>query len=324
LNVGGSVKQSFIAGIDIGGTKTRIMLARGGNPLADRTLSTDSWRIREVETDGKELSGRLVALCAHEGLDAGDLGALVVGAHGCDTDEQCREFQTSLARHLPGRVQVVNDAELMGPAAGFFGGISVVAGTGSIAVARTPEGRMLVAGGWGWILGDEGSAPALVRDAAKAIRGAIDAGNGADPLTEALMSELGTDDPTMLGRLLNDTRSAVIWGRYANAVFAAADAGSRLAHQVITEGGAALAALVGVLIKRGADAASVVAGGGVIVEQPRLMAAFTAAMKDVSPDSAVVLLREPPVMGALALAERALGRSATVDSSGPVRARDHR
>jgi glucosamine kinase len=322
--MGGSVAQSFIAGIDIGGTKTRIMLARGGNAVADRTLSTDSWRIREVETDAKALSGRLAALCADEGLDAGDLGALVVGSHGCDTDEQCRAFQASLARHLPGRVRVVNDAELMGPAAGFFGGISVVAGTGSIAVARSPEGRMLAAGGWGWILGDEGSAPALVRDAAKAIRGAIDAGDGADPLTEALMSELGTDDPTMLGRLLNDTRSAVIWGRYANAVFAAADAGSRLAQQVITEGGAALAALVGVLIKRGADAASVVAGGGVIVEQPRLMAAFTAAMKDISPDSTVVLLREPPVMGALALAERALRRSATIDSPGPVRARDHR
>jgi glucosamine kinase len=322
--MGGSVAQSFIAGIDIGGTKTRIMLARSGSAVADRTLSTDSWRIREVEPDGRELSGRLAALCADEGLDSGGLGALVVGAHGCDTDEQCRAFQASLARHLPGRVKVVNDAELMGPAAGFFGGISVVAGTGSIAVARTPEGRMLVAGGWGWILGDEGSAPALVRDAAKAIRGAIDEGDGADPLTEALMGELGTDDPTMLGRLLNDTRSAVIWGRYANAVFAAADAGSRLAHQVITEGGAALAALVGVLIKRGADAASVVAGGGVIVEQPRLMVAFTAAMKSISPGSAVVLLREPPVMGALALAERALRRSASVDSPGSIRAGDHR
>jgi len=312
------VTQSFIAGIDIGGTKTRIMLARGGNAVADRTLSTDSWRIREVETDGKALAALVKALGSDEGLDPGDLGALVVGAHGCDTDAQCRDFQASLARRLAGNVQVVNDAELMGPAAGYFGGVSVVAGTGSIAVARSPDGRMLAAGGWGWILGDEGSAPALVRDAAKAIRGAIDAGDGADPLTDALMAELGTDDPTMLGRLLNDTRSAVIWGRYANAVFAAADAGSRLAQGVINEGGAALAALVGVIIKRGADAASVVAGGGVIVEQPRLMAAFAAAMKKVSPDSAVVLLREPPVMGALALAERAL------PAGTPLKARNQR
>src|SRR6185369_9170355 len=119
------------------------MLARGGEAVADRTLSTDSWRIREVETDGKALAALVKALCTDEGLDPGGLGALVVGAHGCDTDDQCRQFQASLARRLPGKVQVVNDAELMGPAAGYFGGVSVVAGTGSIAVARSSDGRML-------------------------------------------------------------------------------------------------------------------------------------------------------------------------------------
>ena len=76
-------------------------------------------------------------------------------------------------------MQVVNDAELMVPAAGYFGGIGVVSGTGSIAVARTAEGHMLAAGGWGWILGDEGSAPALVREAAKAIRDASTAATAA-------------------------------------------------------------------------------------------------------------------------------------------------
>jgi len=307
-----------IAGVDIGGTKTRVMLAQGGKPLGDRTVPTDSWRIRQVDPDGKALAGLVRGLCVEGGLAAEDLGAVVVGAHGCDTDAQCRQFQASLARYLPGIVQVMNDSELMGPAAGYFGGVSVVAGTGSIAVARTPEGRMLVAGGWGWILGDEGSAPALVRDAAKAIRRAIDAGDAADPLTDALMAELGTDDPTMLGRLLNDTRSAVTWGRYASAVFAAADAGSRLSQTVIAEGGAALAELVAILIKRGADATSVVAGGGVIVEQARLMEAFRTAMRGVSPESKVVLLREPPVMGALALAERVL-QDASLPGSGTGR-----
>jgi glucosamine kinase len=298
------VARKLIAGVDIGGTKTSIMLARGG-PIAELTLATDDWRVRTSVADARALARVLDGLCADHGLSARELAATVVGTHGCDTGEQCRIFQADLAPELPGIVQVYNDSELMGPAAGYFGGIGVVAGTGSIAVARTQAGEMLVAGGWGWILGDEGSAPALVRDAARAIRGAIDAGGGADPLTDALMRELGTDDPTMLGRLLNDTRSAVIWGRYANAVFAAADAGSVLAQNVITQGGAALAALVGVLIKRGADAGSVVAGGGVIVEQPRLMRAFAAAMNVISPSSEVVLLRAPPVTGALALAERA-------------------
>jgi N-acetylglucosamine kinase-like BadF-type ATPase len=165
---------------------------------------------------------------------------------------------------------------------------------------------MLAAGGWGWILGDEGSAAALVREAAKAIRGALDRGQDGDPLIGALMRELETDDQTKLGILLNETRGAAVWGRYANAVFDAAVSGSPMAIRVIREGGAGLAALVQILIERGANASLVVAGGGVISEQPMLMKAFVEAMTLVSPSSRVVLLREPPAIGAIALAERLL------------------
>jgi N-acetylglucosamine kinase-like BadF-type ATPase len=295
------VASDLIAGVDIGGTKTRMMASRGGDIVADETVTTDTWRIRKVKTDAAVLASLVLSLCDGEAP-----AATVVGAHGCDTDDQCRAWQASLAPHLGGIVQVVNDSELMAPAAGRFGGIGVVVGTGSIAVARTPDGRMLAAGGWGWVLGDEGSAPSLVRDAARAVRGAIDRGAPDDPLTDALMRALGTDDPTMMGRLLNDTRSGVVWGQYASAVFTAADAGSPLAIGVIEDGAKALAALVGILIQRGADAGSVVAGGGVIAEQPRLVQAFRAAMAAVSPNSDVVVLRDPPVLGALALARRAL------------------
>ena len=43
------------------------------------------------------------------------------------------------------------------------------------------------------------------------------------------MGEIGTDDPTRLGRLLDATRGAATWGRYAQAVFTAAAEGSPLA-----------------------------------------------------------------------------------------------
>ncbi|WP_245437207.1 BadF/BadG/BcrA/BcrD ATPase family protein [Mesorhizobium helmanticense] len=291
--------QKIIAGVDIGGTKTRVMACRDGRTIVDEVLVTETWRIRQMEADAERLASIIADLC--EGVAP---AALAVGAHGCDTDEQCQHFQTLLSARTGGRVQVVNDAELMVPAAGYVDGIGVVAGTGSIAVARTQEGKMLAAGGWGWILGDEGSAAALVREAARAIRGALDRGLHGDPLIAALMRELATDDQTKLGILLNETRGAAVWGRYANAVFDAAAAGSPLATRVIAEGGAALAALVELLIERGANSALVVAGGGVIAEQPMLMKAFVEAMARVAPASRVVLLREPPVIGAIALAKR--------------------
>ena len=298
--------EEAIAGIDVGGTKTQIMVARGRQTIADRTLPTESWRVLRMDEDSRTLADTLRPLCG--GVAP---AALAIGSHGCDSGEECERFQASLTAALGTRVLVVNDAELLVPAAGYDEGVGLVAGTGSIAVARDRGGAMLAAGGWGWILGDEGSAPGLVREAARAVRAALDQGASAeppaaDPLIAALLQAIGTDDPTKLGRLLNATRSAAAWGTYANAVFAAADAGSVLGRRVIDEAGVSLAGLVETVVRRGASAARVVAAGGVIVTQPLLLEAFRVALRRALPATDTILLREPPVVGALALARRLL------------------
>jgi glucosamine kinase len=295
------VSEAAIAGVDIGGTKTHLALASDGRTLAERVLPTREWRVRDPAVDARRLAA-LIRDLSHGAVPA----ATVVGAHGCDTAAQCRVLRHHLDPLLDGAVEVVNDAELLVPAAGFTDGIGVVAGTGSIAVARLPDRTMLVAGGWGWILGDEGSAPGLVREAARAVRAASDAGEPPDALAEALLGTLGTDDPTELGRRLEATRGAEAWGRHAHAVFAAAEAGSRLARRVIEDGGRALATRVTRLVGRGAPRGPVVAGGGVIANQPALMAAFAAELARVLPGTEAVLLREPPATGALVLAGRLL------------------
>jgi N-acetylglucosamine kinase-like BadF-type ATPase len=291
-------ESGLIAGIDIGGTKTHLLVRRAGKTVADRIVASSDWRTWDREKDAAALAELVKAVAEGEPV------AAAFGAHGCDTDWHCKQMEQDLAAHLAGRIKVVNDSELLVPAAGFVTGIGVVSGTGSIAVARSQAGEMLVAGGWGWILGDEGSAAALVREAARAVRGSIDLGQSGDPLTESLMSRLETKDPTKIGRMLNEVRSAAIWGSYAGAVFDAAAKDSMLAMRVINEGATALARLVGILVARGADARHVVIGGGVVVEQAMLFDAFRAAMSDISPASEVTLLRAPPVNGALALAER--------------------
>lgn len=293
------MKQAdLIAGIDIGGTKTHVLIKDSDRVIADKVVASTDWRVWEREKDAVTLAALIKEIAG------GELCATVIGAHGCDTDQHCRQLESDLAPKIGGRIKVVNDSELLVPAAGFVSGIGVVSGTGSIAVARTANDEMLVAGGWGWILGDEGGAAALVREAARAVRGSIDLGQMEDPLIAELMAKLETSDPTKIGRLLNATRSAAIWGGYADAVFDAAKQGSVLADRVIHEGAEALAGLIGVLINRGADARHVVIGGGVVVEQPLLFEAFVGAMSKVSPASEITLLRAPPVNGALAMAER--------------------
>jgi N-acetylglucosamine kinase-like BadF-type ATPase len=298
------------AGIDIGGTKTHVLVKRNGEILADEIVPTESWRRWQVEPDAEALATLAVRVCGGAAP-----AALGIGAHGCDSDRECSEFEGAMARWLPSLVKVVNDAELLVPAAGYASGVGVVAGTGSIAVARDGDGRMLAAGGWGWVLGDEGSASGIVREAARAVRGAIDRGERGDLLIDRLLAEYGIGDATRLGRTLSELRGAAAWGRHADVVFAAAAAGSALARRVIVDGGRALGDLVGVLKARGAEAEVVVAGGGVITEQTLLLDSFRARVGEISPASEVVLLRAAPVVGAVAIAERLLQSQPTAASA---------
>lgn len=284
-----------LVGIDIGATKTHLAVAEPGRGRTDQVHPTDGWRVRRPDEDAPALVALLRR--ATGGVEP---DVTVVGAHGCDSAAACLALQERLAGQLAGAVLVVNDAELLVPAAAVGHGIGVVAGTGSIAVTRLADRTMLVAGGWGWLLGDEGGAVGLVREALRAVRGALDSGEARDPLIEAMLAALGVADPILFGRRLLEIGTAAAIGAHVEAVFQAAAAGSALASGVIRDGGRALALLVSRLVRRGAFGGQVVASGGVITRQPGLMAAFRDAL---AADWRVTLLAEPPVQGALRLAE---------------------
>jgi N-acetylglucosamine kinase-like BadF-type ATPase len=290
----------MIVGIDIGGTKTHLLAEEPGGQRLDRVVATSEWRGRR---DPAADASSLVSLI---GSVTGSIApvALVVGSHGCDTDDDCRAFQARLAGLLSGAILVLNDSELLLPAAGRVNGISVIAGTGSIAVGRSADRKMIAAGGWGWYLGDEGGASGLVRESARAVRASLDRGEQLDGLGRALMTALGITSPVELGRALSDIGSAADIGSLSHLVFEAAENGSGLAEEVIAAGGRALCLLTQRLIARGAPESDVVTGGGVITRQPRLFEAFRDALSQGSPNARLTLLTEPPVRGAVLLARR--------------------
>jgi glucosamine kinase len=292
------MQRELVAGVDIGGTKTHLRVCRGASALVDRVVPTADWRDR----DNPKGAGRLLELL--ESSAGASPEAIGVGAHGCDSADECLAFERALRALGPNLVRVVNDAELLAPAAGLHEGIGVVAGTGSIAVGRRDDGSMLVAGGWGWILGDEGSAPGLVREAVRAVRGALDAGRGADGLCDRLCEAVGATRVTELGRALATGQGASAWGRHARVVFAAAAEGSELASRVVRDAARALVLLVERVAARGAVSRDVVAGGGVIVGQPLLADLLREELRRRLPDHRLTVLGEPPVAGAVVLARR--------------------
>lgn len=71
-------------------------------------------------------------------------------------------------------------------------GIVTIAGTGSVVFGRNPTGQSLRVGGWGYQIGDEGSAYFIAMQAIRTILNSYDRGMEPDPLTELLLSHFNS------------------------------------------------------------------------------------------------------------------------------------
>jgi N-acetylglucosamine kinase-like BadF-type ATPase len=295
-----------VVGIDAGGTKTALMVEgrSGGSSRGEprtHVVSSAGWDAEPAERAARWLHERI-----RDVLAPGEhVAALAVGAQGLDADSTAAALTEALRRLGHPRVRCVNDAALLVPAAGLDSGIGLIAGTGAIGVGTDAEGRFLATGGWGWVIGDEAGAAGIVREAARAALLAHDDGRADDGLLAALLSSFGVADAERLARAVNDEPTMANWAPHAPAVFAAADAGSALASQVVDEAAAHLTRLVAQLRRRGAVGGDVVVAGGVITRQPRLLDALRERLRLAEPDLAVQVLTRPPVAGALALARAA-------------------
>jgi N-acetylglucosamine kinase-like BadF-type ATPase len=298
----------LLAGVDVGGTKLAVRAETlTGELVADVTLAASGWSATPAAPAAAWLLRHLSQCLPADGR----VVAAGVGAQGCDSARICEDLRLALAASGIAAT-VVNDGGLLVPAAGLDTGIGIVAGTGSIAVGTGPSGEVLLAGGWGWVLGDEGGAAAIVRDATRAALRAHDEGQADDGLLAALLDAFGVDGAgagaaERLARLVNDEPTAENWSPRAPAVFAAASAGSARAAAVIEASAAELAALAGRLRTRGAVGTAVVAAGSVITRQPRLARALTAHLERVDPALEPRILDGEPVAGAVTLARRLAG-----------------
>ncbi len=276
-----------------------------GERVLDTVVPATGWEAAPAAAAAEWLTGHLARALP----TSWPVVAAGVGAQGCDAAETSAALECALrAAGLP--AVVVNDGALLVPAAGLEHGIGLVAGTGSIGIGADATGQPLIAGGWGWVIGDEGGAPALVREATITALTAHDSGCPDDGLLGALLEAFSVRTAERLARAVNDEPTPENWGPRAAAVFAAADAGSALAIAVIDDAAGHLTALAGQLRLRGAVGTTVVAAGGVITSQPRLADALRARLAADHPELELRILAEAPVAGAVALARRLLTRGA--------------
>jgi N-acetylglucosamine kinase-like BadF-type ATPase len=205
------------------------------------------------------------------------------------------------------RTLVVNDA-LVALEAGAPDqpGVVIVAGTGSIAYGRNRSARAARAGGWGYLIGDEGGGFWIGRAALSSVVRQFDGRGPATRLTDLVLSHMGLASPTELIHEIyyRDLHRRAI-AALAALVNQAAAEGDAVAAQILARAGTELAAAASSVIARlgmRGDAFPTVLAGGIFRGVPSLARDVEARLSEIAPRSIVRSLQLEPAFGAVRLA----------------------
>jgi glucosamine kinase len=322
-----------VLGLDIGGSKTHAILAEvavtddGGPPPVPAAPSacpgalphqpgsspnarSGSANVASVGPD--EAAAALDDLAAQLGLGdpAGHgIGTVFAGAAGADTPAARERLTGLLSRRFPGaRIHVDHDTRIILAAGGLTAGTVLISGTGSAAWAKARDGREGRAGGWGYLLGDEGSGYAVARSAVRNALRESDDGLPAGPLTARLLAQTDAAEPADLLDLFYSRPERRYWAGLAGTVFALA-ASDAASAAIIDDAARDLAGLALTVNRRlGAipEDAPVLLAGGMLVNQPSL-ATRVRELLAASGLTDVRVLDRAPAWGAVELASQLAG-----------------
>lgn len=241
-----------IAGVDGGGTKTEAVILDANLVILGEGLAGPSNPLRVgIANSAAAVREAIDKACEVAQLRRTDLVAAEIGLAGARRNELRARIREALIGSGIGEVIVVSDADiaLYGATEG-EPGLVVIAGTGSICCGINARGKMICAGGWGPVAGDEGGGSWIARRALRAIAHATD---GRGPLTSltsaacAYFHVTNADDlsTAIYAPTITNERLAG-FGKY---VIEAAKAKDRIAREIMAEAGRELAAAAAAVIR---------------------------------------------------------------------------
>jgi len=235
------MNHNLVLGIDGGGTKTLAALVDQSGRLAAtvRVGGTNPFDNPAWQT---ELDAALEPLVKSSHLVA---GAAALPGYG-EVEAISNAQDAAVAGFLGSPRLVLNDVDAAQIGA-FAGGpgILVLSGTGSTGWARDADGRSHRVGGWGDVVGDEGSGFWIGRRILGLVSRSLDGRAGASGLADALLAELGNHGATPFERIelwvssLRHPRSQI--SALATIVLRLAEAGDPDSHAIIDDAAEELA-----------------------------------------------------------------------------------
>ena len=283
-----------LLGIDAGGSGTRVAVLEGGQVIA--------------QPDGPPMNALLTTGLAEQLqriIGAVGPAAAGIGLPGVRTTGQARQLGQALTRQAGCPVHVTDDADTARCGA-FLGapGIVVIAGTGSVALGWDGE-RFAYAGGHGFVLGDEGSAYWIGREAVRAALRFDEQAGGSELICRTVAQASGSGLEILISEVSAHPADRGRLAGLAPAVTAIAGHDPE-AQRIARRAAGHLAALAGSVRRRLGPLP--VAGAGGVFRAPSIWARFTELTGATRPLA-------PAAVGAALLAATCAPRSPSASCS---------
>lgn len=264
--------SELVIGVDGGGTKTVAWLATVGSADSSEVLGrgiAGPGNPRAVGFDAAQVNieAAIEAAFADAKSPRRPTAAACLALAGAGRpDEQQRIAAWASGRAIARQVIVCGDAEpILAAASSENVGVVLIAGTGSLAWGRNAAGKTARTGGWGYLLGDEGSGYSI---ALAGLRAAVRAADGREPATVLLprfLQALSIAQPEdLIAAVYSPEMTRRRVAELAGVVFESATidaAAESIVEQAVSELAGHVATLVSQLWHPGANYMVALAGG---------------------------------------------------------------
>jgi N-acetylglucosamine kinase len=298
--------MNYVLGIDAGGTKTMCLLADETGQIVSEARGGGA----NISTVGELGVEKTLHQVMEEAIGDRDIvpAAVCLGMAGVDRPLDYQTVRAIMRRiGAKARVVVVNDALVaLVAGAGDGPGVVVISGTGSIVYGRNRDQRAARAGGWGFVLGDEGSGYWIGQHALSAVMRASDGRGPRTMLGDLVLAHLGVARVGDLVQLVYyKERTLPGIAALGPVVEQARAAGDEVATGILESAAEELVLGARSVVQRlemSRECFPIVLAGGMFHAIPWLAGALQQRLPAVAPGAVVRRLETPPATGAVRLA----------------------
>jgi N-acetylglucosamine kinase-like BadF-type ATPase len=298
-----------VVGVDGGGTKTRAVILDLNDQIIGEGVAGPSNPLRVgIANAAAAVREAIDNACEAAHVRRTDLVAAEIGLAGASRNELRARVREALINLGIREIIVVGDADiaLYGATEG-APGLIVIAGTGSICCGINARRKMLCAGGWGPVAGDEGGGAWIARRALRAIAHATDGRGASTSLTAAAIAYFHVSDASDLSTAIYaPTITNERLAGFGKFVIEAAKARDRIAREILAKAGRELGSAAAAVIrnlKLEHETFQVAYTGGVFVAAGELvLATMREEIKKIAPLAYLAPPHFPPAVAAARMA----------------------